>query len=135
MLNIRLATMGDITLLLQHDRHVFARDLARIIPLGHVLMAFEGTRFVGWLRYGMFWDSVPFMNLLYVLEGERGKGYGRALVADWEARARAEERLRVMTSTQADEAAQHFYRKLGYHDAGVLVLPEQAAELLLLKDL
>jgi len=135
MFNIRLATMGDITLLMQHDRHVSARDLARIIPLGHVLMGFDGARFVGWLRYGMFWDCVPFMNLLYVLEGERGKGYGKALVADWETRARKEERTRVMTGTQADEAAQHFYRKLGYRDAGVLVLPQQAAELFLLKDL
>jgi hypothetical protein len=28
----------------------------------------------------------------------------------------------TMTSTQADEGAQHFYRKLGYKDAGCLLL-------------
>ena len=28
----------------------------------------------------------------------------------------------VMTSTRADETAQHFYRKLGYRDCGGLLL-------------
>ena len=28
----------------------------------------------------------------------------------------------VMTSTQTDENAQHFYRKLGYKDSGGLIL-------------
>ena len=135
MVQIRLATVGDIPPLLQYDRHVSARDLARIIPLGYVLMAFDGDRFVGWLRYGMFWDSVPFMNLLWVAEGYRGQGYGKMLVTDWETRMRADGRTRVMTSTQADETAQHFYRRLHYRDAGVLLWPEQASELLFIKEL
>ena len=135
MLNIRLATVGDITQLLEYDRRMSARDLARIVPLGHVLMAFEGARLIGWLRYGMFWDEIPCMHLLSLMEGERGKGRGRAMVEDWENRMRQEGRTRVMTSTQADGTAQHFYRKLGYRDAGVLILPGQAAELLFIKEL
>lgn len=135
MVQIRLATVGDIPPLLTYDRHVSARDMARIIPLGHVLMAFDEERFVGLLRYGMFWDSVPFMNLLWVTEGYRGQGYGKMLVTDWETRMRADGRTRVMTSTQADETAQHFYRKLAYRDAGVLLWPEQASELLFVKTL
>lgn len=42
-----------------------------------------------------------------------------------------------MTSTQVDETAQHFYRKLGYRDAGGLLLDvpgyEQPMELFLIK--
>jgi ribosomal protein S18 acetylase RimI-like enzyme len=41
----------------------------------------------------------------------------------------------VLTSTQSDEDAQHFYRRLGYRDCGVLVLPGEAGELMLLKEL
>ncbi|MNP74328.1 hypothetical protein D3C76_1711890 [compost metagenome] len=41
----------------------------------------------------------------------------------------------VMTSTQADEGAQHFYRKLGYKDAGCLILDSQPLEILLTKKL
>lgn len=44
-----------------------------------------------------------------------------------------------MTSTQVDENAQHFYRKLGYQDAGGLLLNspgfEQPMELFLVKQL
>ena len=43
----------------------------------------------------------------------------------------------ALTSTQSDESAQHFYRKLGYKDCGCLVINEgplaQPAELFLSK--
>ena len=126
--------MEDLALLLRYDWHIGGQEYSRIIPLGRVLLAYDGERFVGWLRYGLFWDEMPFMNMLYFLE-ERGKGFGRALVNDWENRMRAEGYRRVMTSTQVDESAQHFFRKLGYRDTGALLLPEQAAELLLIKTL
>ena len=42
-----------------------------------------------------------------------------------------------LTSTQVDEDAQHFYRKLGYKDCGGLVIDipgyEQPMEMLLMK--
>ena len=41
----------------------------------------------------------------------------------------------VMTSTQANEAAQHFYRHLGYQDIGGFLLPGEAFELVLHKAL
>ena len=91
--------------------------------------------FAGFLRYGLFWDSIPFMNLLFLLEEYRNQGIGTALVAFWEDRMRKEGFSRVMTSTQSDESAQHFYRKLGYMDTGALVLPEQPMEIILRKEL
>lgn len=39
----------------------------------------------------------------------------------------------VMTSTLANEGAQHFYRKLGYRDAGCLLLEREPLELMLIK--
>jgi len=135
VLNIRVGTPADAERLLAYERHIRESELVRALSQGRVLLAFHGERFVGWLRYGLFWDEIPMMNLLFVLEGERGKGYGRALTAEWERRMAAGGFRRVMTSTQADEEAQRFYRKLGYRDAGVLLLPEQAAELLMIRDL
>ena len=45
----------------------------------------------------------------------------------------------VMTSTQSDENAQHFYRTLGYRDCGALALPfpgyEQPLEIIMAKQL
>jgi hypothetical protein len=38
----------------------------------------------------------------------------------------------VLTSTQVNETAQHFYRKLGYIDVGGFLLPSEPNEELLL---
>ena len=38
-----------------------------------------------------------------------------------------------MASTQADETAQHSYRKLGYQDCGSLCLANQALEIIMIK--
>lgn len=72
----------------------------------------------GWLRYGLFWDNTPFMNMLYLLEEYRGKGLGSALVSHWERELLARGFSTVMTSTASDEYAQHFYHKLGYRAVG-----------------
>ena len=42
---------------------------------------------------------------------------------------------RVVTSTLADEPAQHFYRKLAYIDSGALLSPGEALEILFVKEL
>ena len=42
---------------------------------------------------------------------------------------------RVMTSTQANEDGQHFYRRLGYQDAGALLLPGEPLEIVFIKEL
>lgn len=75
------------------------------------------------------------MNMLLVLEPSRGRGLGGRLVDDWEARAKADGHDAVLTSTRSDEAAQHFYRRRGYTDAGALLLPGEPAELILRKQL
>ena len=41
----------------------------------------------------------------------------------------------VLTSTQANEFAQHFYRRLGYADVGAFALPGDPLELILRKAL
>ena len=75
------------------------------------------------------------MNLLYVLEDARGKGYGKELVAFWENEMWSKGYDRVLTSTLSNEQAQFFYRKLGYTDAGALLLPDEPLEIILLKNL
>ena len=95
----------------------------------------QGDGIAGWLRYNLFWDSIPFVNLLFLLDDFRGQGYGKELMLYWEHEMASRGFQWVMTSTQANECAQHFYRKLGYEDAGGFLPPGEPLELVLMKKL
>ena len=133
---IRLAGENDLAFLTAHDRHIGEQELARVVRLGRVVIATdaEGAP-VGWLRWGLFWDNTPFMNLLFVLPQARGRGVARALVARWEDDMRAQGYATVMTSTASDEDAQGLYRHLGYRAVGGFLPEGEPYELMFAKRL
>ncbi|MEA5013659.1 MAG: GNAT family N-acetyltransferase [Candidatus Limiplasma sp.] len=119
------------------DRHMAESEfLIKLRERRCYLLKADGQP-IGILRYNLFWDNTPFLTLLVLREGFRRKGYGRQAMLLWEDEMRSLGYPLVMTSTQADEGAQHFYRKLGYKDTGCLVLDvpgsEQPLEILMLK--
>lgn len=118
MTQIRYAVMADKELLLSKDSHIKEDVLEEAIQNKHVLIMFAGGKFAGWLRWNLFWDEIPFMNMLYFFEEFMGFGFGTQLVSFWENEMARLGYDKVMTSSQANESAQHFYRKLGYQDAG-----------------
>ncbi len=132
---IRYANAADFEILRTHDRHIEASELERSIQAKRVLVLFDGDRFIGWLRFNLFWDQIPFMNMLYILEGDRGKGYGKQLLNFWEREMLRNQYKMVMTSTLSNERAQFFYRRNGYTDCGCLLLPTEPLEMILLKNL
>ena len=132
-MEIRIAQLFDFELLKNYDKHIFKDILMKQIKDKHIMIAEEDSTFLGWLRYNLFWDSIPFMNMLFFLDGYRGKGYGTALTLEWGKVMKAKGYDAVMTSTQVNECAQHFYRKLGYTDIGSFMPPEEPLELILLK--
>lgn len=132
---IRLAEERDVAFLAAHDAHVSARELEAIVRRGRVYVACGAEGIVGWLRYGLFWDNTPFMNLLMVREPMRGRGLGRALVTRWEDDMCAQGYGVVMTSTASDEDAQGLYRHLGYAAVGGFVPEGEPYELIFAKRL
>lgn len=132
---IRFAEKKDLNALAALDEHVSPDELKRIIECRRVLIAESNETIVGWLRFGLFWDNLPFMNMLYVIDKERGKGCGTALCDFWENEMRGCCFDLVLTSTLSNEQAQHFYRKRGYKDCGSLILPQEPLEIILMKEL
>lgn len=135
MINIRLATEADLPFLEKKDRHIRLSEIRALVGQNRILLAEMDGEIVGWLRWSLFWDNTPFMNMLYFLDGYRGKGYGRQIVEHWETQMRQEGYDLVMTSSLSDEQAQHFYRKLDYVDSGSLLLPGEALEIIFTKSL
>ena len=90
---------------------------------------------VGLMRYNLFWDIVPFLNLIEIEDSHQGKGFGKQAMTHWENEMHGKGHKLVMTSTQSDEQAQFFYRKLGYADCGCLMLGKEPLEILFVKNL
>ena len=132
---IRYADIQDFAVLKEHDKHISETELRNIITAKRILVMQQGDAFIGWLRFGLFWDNTPFMNMLYILDVYRGKGFGTTLVSFWEKEMEKDGYSRVLTSTQANEQAQFFYRKLGYTECGALLLPKEPLEMFFIKDL
>ena len=81
---IRYADEKDFEAVRKHDKHISEVELTNAIRAKRVLVIHHNNHFVGWLRYNQFWDEIPFMNMLYVLEEYRGHGYGGRLLDFWE---------------------------------------------------
>jgi ribosomal protein S18 acetylase RimI-like enzyme len=132
-MDIRIATQNEFAQLAELDHHISKDMMARKIHQGEVIVAMQDVAVIGWLRYGYFWDSIPYMNMLTVLEDHRGHGVGTQLIVYWENLMRDQGFTEVLTSTMANERSQFLYRKLGYHDCGALILPGEPLEIIFRK--
>lgn len=132
-MTIKIASESDLHFLKTNDRHLTQEELECLVARKRVYIAEQNGVPVGWLRWNLFWDNIPFMNMLYILEDYRGKNGGRQLVTFWEQKMRKLGYKFVMTSSQSDEKGQHFYRKLGYTDAGSLLLRKEPLEIIFVK--
>ena len=134
-MTFRYADMLDFAVISQHDRHVAADVLRDKISRREVLVAYDGAAFAGWLRYNLFWDNTPFMNILFLPPEYQRKGVGKAFVRFWEDEMKALGHQLLLTSTQQNESAQHFYVKLGYQAIGSFLLPGDTLEILFAKEM
>ena len=134
-MEIRYAAPSDLEMIVEYDDDVSEEVLKNAIEMKRIILLFIDGEFEGYLRFNLFWDNIPFMNLLYLFEEQRGKGYGKKMVEFWEHEMAEQGFGFVLTSTQSNEEGQFFYRKLGYTDRGALVLPDEPLEIVLYKKL
>ncbi len=128
MIKIRYVEASDKEFWYSLDKHLPETEFENKVytKRGYVLSL--NNKLVGLLRYNLFWDSVPFCTMIFIDCQYQGKGYGKQLIQYWENDMKRRGYEMLLTSTQVDEKAQHFYRKLGYKDCGgfVIDIPQYA---------
>ena len=134
-MRVAFAEPEDLDYLAEEDHHVKRGVIEQKIERREILVLHHDGQRAGLLRWGYFWDEIPFMNLLLVREELRGRGFGTGLVEFWEDEMRKAGYREVMTSTMCNERAQHLYRRLGYEDCGCLLLSDEPLEIILKKKL
>ena len=127
-MEIRLANRNDQQGVIKYDRHIHHNTVDKCIQDQLVYVLCDEENIVGILRYSLFWQSIPFLDLLYIDEAYRGKGYGRHMMDHWESVMQTMKYEYVMLSTQEDETAKYFYEKLGYRRIGAFLPPDQDAD-------
>lgn len=136
---IRYVQETDKTFWFQLDQHLPEAEFENKVRTRRGYVILKDGEPVGLLRYNLFWDNTPFCTMLYINEKFRGRGYGSQLMEYWERDMKNQGYGMLLTSTQVDESAQHFYRKSGYKDCGSLILdiPQyaQLMELFLVKEI
>lgn len=138
MIDIRYVGTGDKEFWYSLDKHLPEAEFMNKIrdKRGYVLIKDDTP--IGLLRYNLFWDNTPFCTMLFIDGEYQGRGYGRVLMEYWENDMRSQGYEMFLVSTQVDESAQHFYRKLGYKDCGGLVIDipkfEQPMEMFMIKE-
>jgi len=134
-MKIRYAEITDYLWLKEHEKYISDKILKTKIESKEVYIVQEDKEIAGWLRYNLFWDNVPFMNKIFLLEEHRRKGIGRKLVNYWEEKMKEQGYQNILTSTQSNEDGQHFYRKMGYTEIGSLKYLEEPLEIIFYKKL
>lgn len=136
-MKIRYMKLEDKTEWYKFDEHLPEAVFEEKVRTKQGYVILENKRIVGILRYNLFWDNTPFCTMLFIDAAYRSKGCGSRLMKYWEKDMKSQGYGMLMTSTQADEAAQHFYRKIGYKDCGGFVVDipkyKQPMELIMIK--
>lgn len=134
---IRYVELDDKKRWYELDQHLPEEIFAEKVRTNQGYVLVEDGVIIGILRYNLFWDNTPFCTMLFIDDGYRGKGYGKQMMEYWEQDMKTKGYGMLMTSTQVDEDAQHFYRKLGYKDAGGFIVDipgfEQPMEMIMIK--
>lgn len=120
-MNIRQVELQDREFWMGIDTHVDPEGFYNRVSAKTGYVLWEENLPVGLMWHNVLWDNLPFLNLLFVAPEHRGKGYGAGAMAQWEQEMKKRGHRMVLVSTQVDESAQAFYRKLGYVDCGGLV--------------
>lgn len=121
---IRFAQTDDFQLVRKldpHSKYIDPDKLRRKIEGDEVLIASADNVPVGLLKFSYFWTTRPYIDLVWVIEEQRGKGVGSQLL-DFLEKYLSKNGYSYLysSSEEAEEAPQQWHLKHGFKKCGVL---------------
>lgn len=121
ILEIKTVTNNDKEFVISIDKHINDTGYNNLVYTKSGYVIWERNQRTGIIIHCILWDNIPFMNFLFIKEEYRNRGFASQAIINWENKMKNQGYKMTLVSTQADETAQHLYRKLGYIDCGGLV--------------
>lgn len=128
MITIRPAVTTDTDFLKELALIRSNNRLEETLASGNIQIITADHTSIGFLSYSILWGTLPFLELIEIQESQRGQKFGESSVRAWERDMGNRGFDLVLTSTNADSNAQHFWRKMGYVDCGALTVRNKPAE-------
>jgi len=132
---LRAAQDSDFTFLRDFTSGPRDERLRAQIQDGRLLIIESLEVPVGFIKFYVLWELLPFMEVIVIRDDHRGCGIGRRAVREWEEQMAARSFKLTIVSTQADETAKDFWHRVGYQDCGSLALPGRPLELFMYRDI
>ncbi|SFS40763.1 hypothetical protein [Paenibacillus sp. 453mf] len=66
-MKIDFATEAGYTYIADRDKHIAKSLIASKIRDNEIFILRDSSEVMGWMRYGYFWDNIPFMNLIWLV--------------------------------------------------------------------
>ena len=117
----KVVTDSDKEFVMSIDKYIDDTGYSNRVYTKSGYVIWEENQRVGIMAHCILWDNLPFLNLIFVKEEYRNKGFAKKAIIYWENEMKNQGYKMTLISTQVDEKAQHLYRKLGYIDCGGLV--------------
>ncbi len=137
MIEAKHATESDLDWLLQEDE-VTQAWAERCIKYNEYIVAFKNGTPIGFLRYSLFWSSIPYMDMIRVLPKYQKQGVGSTLFDFWQQKMRQKNHKLLMTSSESDEPdPQAWHIRNGFTKSGELTFGQLqiASETFFVKEL
>src|SRR2546423_12734915 len=99
---LRAAQATDFLFLRGFTSESRDRQLRAQIRDGRLRIIESSEGAVGFIKFYVLWEVLPFIEVIIVRDDCRGRGIGRGAIRDWEAEIERSFR-RAIVSTQADE--------------------------------
>lgn len=111
-MELKVVTNQDKEFVMNIDKHIDDTGYENRVQTKCSYVIWNENQRIGIMSHCFLWDKIPFLNLLFIEEKYRGKGFAKQAVLCWEAKMKQQGYQMTLISTQADEGAQHLYRKL-----------------------
>jgi len=105
------------------DEQANRETIAKKIDLKHVIVAEYDNHKAGYLRLDHFWSkpSDPYISMIWVLEGYRKRGLGKAMLSFLAEELKGQGIKYLYSSSQADEPEpQQWHRHVGFQECGYI---------------
>ncbi len=98
-----------------------AEVIKRKIEQREIIVAEKAGQLVGYLRLEYLWSVVPYIALIWVVEDQRQRGIGRAMLRYLENVLRQQGHTALYSSSQANEPEpQAWHRHVGFEECGFI---------------